>query len=135
MQRALKKSVCSFDNSVAGKVIDEFGHVHLRIHVHPHSCVIGAGAHARGAFYWGEVWQCEGIKAGGSQMSLARTSTLMSLPARLLLHMYTNIYMQVWVKYIPIHIHSLCLHGKRVRNWQTNIPTYNHVFPFYGSSY
>lgn len=57
-------------------------HVHSRIHVHPHACVIGAGAHARGTFYWGEVWQCEGIEAGGSQMSLVRTSTLMSLPAR-----------------------------------------------------
>ena len=93
MQRTPEKSVCSFDNSVAGRESStNFGHVHLRIHVHQHSCVIGAGAHAREAFYWGEVWQCEGIKAGGSQMSLARTSTLMSLPARLLLHMYTNIY-------------------------------------------
>lgn len=56
--------------------------MHARLHVHPHACVIGAGAHARGAFYWGEVWQCEGIEAGGSQMSLVGTSTLMSLAAR-----------------------------------------------------
>lgn len=92
--------MCSIDDLVTVKFFDAFEHVHLHIHVHSHVCVIGAGAHARGEFYWGEVWQCEGIKAGGSQMSLIRTSTLMSLPASFDLiyirtYMYTNIYVSI----------------------------------------
>lgn len=78
--------------------------MHRLLHVHPHACVIGAGAHDRRAFYWGEVWQCEGIEAGGSQMSLVRTSTLMSLPDRSLLYARTiRSFAQVCIGNLSMH--------------------------------
>lgn len=45
-------------------------------YVPPHMCTrhMRAGAYTRGAFYYGEVWwsECEGIEAGGSQMSFGK---------------------------------------------------------------
>lgn len=68
-----------------------------------------------GKFYWGEVWQCEGIEAGGSQMSLLRTFTLMSLHGRSFIYIY--IYTYVYTHTHHTYIYTICARMSKIYSY------------------